>query len=712
MNPEDLISKHFRLKADQKIALTRLKLFTLEDLLLYLPQKYLHQGDLKHIHNLESGETTVIWGKVVKANTKKAFKSGVPMAEAVIEDETGKINAIWFNQAFLAKKLIPGLPVKLSGKISERAGKLYLTNPDISFEDSPEWSGQTIFGQNAETNYLIPVYPTTAHLSSGWFYYHIQKILSAGVHKDMTDPISAPILKKYHLPTLSTALVWLHNPQKSRDADMARKRFAFEEVFYIQLDKGLARREYRKHGARKITTSDKDIKNFIDRFPFKFTKTQAEVTRQIVTDLKRAEPMTRLLEGDVGSGKTAIAAAATFATVASGLEVAYMVPTEILARQHFASFISYFAHMGISVGLMTGKECRKFPSKVNPHEHTHISRPQLLKWVSSGDIPIVIGTHTLMQKSVTFRKLGLAIIDEQHRFGVMQRKNLLKDKDSSDTVPHLLSMTATPIPRTLALAIFGDLDLSVLDELPPGRKPIVTKIIAPDKRQDVYEQIRSELQSGRQAYVICPRIDEPDPEKVSALQMKAATTEARVLQTKVFPEFKVGLIHSKMLPAKKESVMEDFIEGDIDILVATSVIEVGVNVPNATVIIIEGAERFGLAQIHQLRGRVMRSSYQPYCFLFSDTNNKNSFKRLEALTSAKTGFDLAELDLSLRGTGGLSSTGKQWGVSDVGMEAIKNIKMVEAARQEARLLIDTDPEFKKHPLLKIKLAKRKDVHLE
>lgn len=712
MHPEDLITKHFRLKPDQKKALVRLKLATLADLLFYFPQKYLHQGDLKHIHHLTDGETATIWGKVVKTGAKKAFRSGVPMAESVIEDETGKINAIWFNQAFLVKKLIPGLAVKLSGKIAIRNNKLYFVNPDVSFEDAPEWAGQTIFSTKTKTDYLLPVYPTTKHLSSGWFYYHIKKIQEAGTHTKLTDSISASILKKYHLPTLSTALVWLHNPQKSDHAESARKRFAFEEVFYIQLDKGLIKREYKKHGARKINTPDKETKKFIARFPFKFTSTQADVTKQIIDDLKKSEPMTRLLEGDVGSGKTAIAAAATFATVSSGLEVAYMVPTEILARQHFESFIQYFAHLGISVGLITGRECRKFPSKLNPHEHTHISRAQLLKWVDNGDIPIVIGTHSLMQKSVTFRKLGLAIIDEQHRFGVMQRKNLLKDKDDSKTVPHLLSMTATPIPRTLALAIFGDLDLSVLDELPPGRKPIVTKIIPPNKRGDIYNQIRNELKAGRQAYVICPRINEPDPTKVSTLQMKAATTEAKVLQTKIFPEFKVGLIHSKMLPAKKEAVMEDFIAGGINILVATSVIEVGVNVPNATSIIIEGAERFGLAQIHQLRGRVMRSSHQPYCFLFSDTNNQNSFKRLEALTTTKTGFDLAELDLSLRGTGSLSTIGKQWGVSDVGMEAIKNIRMVEAAREEAKAIIKTDPELKKHPLLKTKLAQRKDIHLE
>ncbi|MDQ5957740.1 MAG: ATP-dependent helicase RecG, partial [Patescibacteria group bacterium] len=548
-------------------------------------------------------------------------------------------------------------------------------------------------------------------LSSGWFYYHIQKLLATGLHKKIVDPIPAEILKKYSLPKLETALVWIHGPQNERDSISARKRFSFEEVFFIQLDRLQARSEYKKARAHKVVASDKELKQFTSRFPFPLTGGQTEAIGQIMSDLKKPEPMTRLLEGDVGSGKTAVAATAAYAAVAAGLEVAYLVPTEILARQHFESFIENFAHMNINIGLMTGSECRKFPSKINPHEHTHISRSQLLKWVASGDIPIVIGTHSLIQKSVVFKKLGLAIIDEQHRFGVMQRKKILKDKDSTGTVPHLLSMTATPIPRTLALAIFGDLDLSVLAELPKGRKPIVTKTVAPDKREASYEAIRQELKAGRQAYVICPRIDEPDPDKEMALLAKSAVAESKRLQSKVFPEYKVGLVHSKLKPTDKEKVMADFTSGKIQILVATSVIEVGVNVPNATLIVIEGAERFGLAQLHQLRGRVMRSSHQAYCFLFSDTKNANSLKRLKALEEAKSGFELAEMDLALRGSGALAGT-KQWGVSDVGMEAIKNIKMVEAAREEAKKILASDPNLKKHSDLKSRLHQRQEVHFE
>ena len=404
--------------------------------------------------------------------------------------------------------------------------------------------------------------------------------------------------------------------------------------------------------------------------------------------------MTRLLEGDVGSGKTLVAAATAYATIMTrpngqsfgNLQVAYMAPTEILAQQHFQSFISYFSHLSIQIGLITGSGCKKFPSKVNPDEATNISRAQLLKWVAGGEIAVLIGTHALIESSVAFKDLAYVIIDEQHKFGTFQRGKLVR-KDNR--VPHLLSMTATPIPRTLALTIYGDLDLTLLDEMPVGRKQISTKIVLQGEREKTYDAVRAELEADRQAYVICPRINEPDPLKERALQVKSVKEEARRLKERIFPEYEVAILHGKMTPKEKESVMEKFADGDIDILVATSVVEVGVNVPNATVIIIEGAERFGLAQLHQLRGRVLRSSHQAYCYLFADTKTDASLKRLKALVEAKNGFELAELDLALRGAGELSGI-KQWGISDLGMEAIKNIKMVEAARAEAQNLLSED----------------------
>ena len=360
--------------------------------------------------------------------------------------------------------------------------------------------------------------------------------------------------------------------------------------------------------------------------------------------------------------------------------------------------------------MITGSGCRKFPTKVASAEKswTNISRTQLLKWVENGEIPILIGTHALIEKSVKFKHLALVIIDEQHRFGVNQRAKIARKEGFA---PHLLSMTATPIPRTLALTIYGDLDLTVLDEMPAGRKQIITEIIPDAKRESAYEKIKEEMAKGRQLYVICPRIDEPDPEMEMAIIAKSVMAEAKRLKKDVFPNASVGILHSKMTKEKKEEVMNDFAEGSIDILVATSVVEVGVNVPNATLIIIEGAERFGLAQLHQLRGRVLRSSDQAYCFLFANAKSDKTIDRLKAIKTAKSGFELAELDLALRGSGELSGA-KQWGVSDIGMEAIKNLKMVEAAREEAKNIIEKN-QINQFPLLEKVLSERAQImHFE
>jgi ATP-dependent DNA helicase RecG len=386
-----------------------------------------------------------------------------------------------------------------------------------------------------------------------------------------------------------------------------------------------------------------------------------------------------------------------------------MCPTEILAKQHFSTFISYFKDHPIPIGLITGSECRKFPSKVNKEESTHISRAQFKKWVANGEIPIVIGTHALIYKSLEFQNLAYAIIDEQHRFGKATRQKLVR-KDA--IVPHLLSMTATPIPRTLALTIYGDLDLTLLDQMPLGRKPVATEVLGPEKREEAYARVREEMKKGRQAYVICPRIDEPDPAKELAVQAKSVKAEAERLKKYVFPDATLGILHSKMTLKEKEDVMSRFEGGAIDILVATSVVEVGVNVPNATVILIEGAERFGLAQLHQLRGRVIRSTHQAYCFALPESYGENTKNRLKAFTTAKNGFELAEYDLALRGSGELVGA-RQWGVSDIAMEALKNLKLVEAARGEAKALVEADPELKRHPALRVRSLKaEKEIHPE
>lgn len=717
MTPDSPLEKIFRLNPLQKLGLNKLQIKTVRDLLFHLPSRYGFAGQYKNIADLKDGDESVIYGQVLKAETKKAHFKKIPMAEATISDESGKLKALWFHQAYLAKKLNEGSYYQFSGKVSERNGSLTMINPLIGSGGSWYDKEQSIFASPTDKSaildqQLVPVYPETRGLSSGWFYYHLQKVLTAEILDQISDPIPEDLLKEFNLPSLKSALIWIHTPRKEDDAKAARKRFAFEEVFFIQLERLIGKGEYQANPSFDFSPGKKDLKQFLDRFPFQLTGAQERSVEEILADFKLSRPMTRLLEGDVGSGKTMVAAAAAFAAVSAGLEVAYMAPTEILARQHFESFIKYFEHLHVRVGLLTGSECRKFPSKISPREHTHISRPQLLKWVAEGQIPILVGTQALIQKAVKFRNLALVIIDEQHRFGVMQRAKLVRKDHSAGKVPHLLSMTATPIPRTLALTIYGDLDLSLLDELPAGRKPIKTEIVPPTKRQEAYELIRKEVAAGRQAYVICPRIEEPDPSKEMALQAKSARSEAIRLQEKVFPEFEIGLLHSKLKPKDKEQVLADFGAGRIDILVSTSVVEVGVNFPNATVIAIEGAERFGLAQLHQLRGRVLRSSHQAYCFIFSETKSQISLERLKALVKAKSGFELAELDLSLRGAGSLSA-GKQWGLSDLGMEALKNLKMVELARAEAQKLIAADPKLKKYPLIAKRLeSQKKPIHFE
>ncbi|PIP73964.1 MAG: ATP-dependent DNA helicase RecG [Candidatus Lloydbacteria bacterium CG22_combo_CG10-13_8_21_14_all_47_15] len=720
MQPETTLEKVFlRLKPAQKTALKRLGLETVRDILYYFPSRYGTIAHTKTIDTLSAGEQATVIGNISGIKTSKGFRTRVAMAEAKITDHTGSVKAVWFNQPYIAPMLHGMSTGTFHGRVNERKGELYMSNPEFEKTDGlPIDVGDSLFSNGENVPFDYPVYSETKGITSKWFYHAIGKILQSGALDEIPDPLSESILSRYSLPALKTALFWIHTPKKRADAESARKRFAFEEIFCIQLARKRARREYENMPAFAVRPSEKEVQKFVSRFPFPATDAQKKAVTNIFADLKQGRPMARLLEGDVGSGKTAVAAAASYAIVTTApedapsarLEAAYMAPTEILARQHFASFIDFFKDTGVPVGLITGSECRKFPSKTNPNESTHVSKSQFLKWVSEGLIPIVVGTHALIQKTVQFKNLALVVIDEQHRFGINQRFALTQKGSGKKPVPHLLSMTATPIPRTLALTIYGDLDLSLLDELPKGRQYPETKIVPPNKRASTYEKIRETLTAGRQCYVICPRINEPDPEKKYALYAKSVKEEAVRLKKNIFPEFEIGILHGKMTPKEKDAAMRDFSDGKTRILVATSIVEVGVNVPNATVIVIEGAERFGLSQLHQLRGRVMRSTHRPYCYIFTDSGAQNTANRLKALASAKNGFELAELDMSLRGAGTLSGE-RQWGVSDIGMEAIKNLKLVEAARSEVLHILTNDPSLAAHPALKEK-AEAVAVHFE
>lgn len=727
------VSEYFRLTPIQKSALKRLGIATLEDLLYHFPVRYGDTAQAKNISSLQQGDTAVVFGKITNLKASKGFKTKMTMADGQVEDETGRIQCVWFNQPYLAKMTPEGALVRIEGKVSQRrnknvdtteanvnakSGSLYFSNPKIEVVNHiPIGVGDSLFGDESEAHTLYPVYPETSGITSQWMYHALQKIFKSGMIEKVPDPIPAEILEKYNLPSWKTAIIWMHTPKNHDDALSARKRFSFEEIFIIQLGKQQARKAYRNKPSFIIESEEKYVQEFVKRFPFTATNAQQKAITAILGDMKKGYAMSRLLEGDVGSGKTAVSATTAYAVITARDEngkqhhnqVAYMCPTEILASQHFESFIKYFSYLGVQVALITSSGCRKFPSKINPKGWTDISKSQLLKWVANGEIAVVVGTHSLIQKSVRFKKLALAIIDEQHRFGTSQRRALVK---SHSPAPHLLSMTATPIPRTLALTMYGDLDLTLLDESPVGRKTIITELILPTDRKETYEKVRAELKAGRQAYVICPRINEPDPDKEASIIAKSVKEEARRLQETVFPEYNVGILHGKMRPAEKDAVMADFNAGRIHILCATSVVEVGVNVVNATVILIEGAERFGLSQLHQLRGRVMRSSHQAYCYVFTETNSVKSIERLKALQNAKNGFELAEADLMARGAGELSGI-KQWGISDVAMEALKNLKMVEFARTEAVSMIEKDPDLNNYPVLKKKVAEYGEVsHFE
>ncbi len=705
MHPRDAITTHFKITPVHESALRRLGIRTIEDLLRHFPSRYEQAGASAQTRELVPGAKVTLIGTLSKLKARKLWKSRRNATEGYFEDATGKVKVMWFNQPYIASYVPQGTAVKLSGTVGGSAERPYIANPEVEVVPAG-FSPEGIFGDGAQQQptTVFPVYPETRGITSRWFFHALDRVFASNVLNDLEDPISADVRARYHLPDIATSLKAMHRPEDQRHAEAARKRFAFEEIFAIQIARARERAENDAQLSFPIAHAEANVGRFLSSVPFPPTSAQTRAIDEILKDFKRQHPMARLLEGDVGSGKTLVAAATAYAVVnsrppgraAGNLQVAYMAPTEILAGQHFQSFIEFFKDLPINIALITGSGCKKFPSKISRTRATDISRAQLLKWVANGEIAMLVGTHALIQKKVQFQHLAYAIVDEQHRFGTRQRRELAH---KGDAAPHFLSMTATPIPRTLALTLYGDLDLSILDELPPGRAKITTRIMKPQDRGVAYDAVRSEVVAGRQAYVICPRIEEPDPSKINALQAKSVKAEAKRLKKEVFPDFEIGLLHGAMKPAEKDAVMSRFASGEIQILVATSVVEVGINVPNATVILIEGAERFGLAQLHQLRGRIMRSSHPPYCFLLPETTGEMAMKRLRALETSADGFRLAEADLETRGAGDLFGR-RQWGVSDLGMEALKNVKLIRAARTEADALIHEDPTLADQPALR------------
>ncbi|MCH8244354.1 ATP-dependent DNA helicase RecG, partial [Patescibacteria group bacterium] len=528
------------------------------------------------------------------------------------------------------------------------------------------------------------------------------------------DTLPASLLKEQNLPSFNNALKAIHFPNNKKDAELARKRFAFEELFFISLFVLTERKKLSEAKAPVVAFAPDIIKRFTSKLSFELTDAQKKAAWHILKDMEKPRPMNRILQGDVGSGKTVVAAMASLAAVKAGFQVALMAPTEILAQQHFKTVGESLAPFRITIGLLTGKTDRFISPKL-PNDSIEISRKKLLEKVKEGTIDVLIGTHALIQDKVKFNNLALVIIDEQHRFGVKQRKKL---QPKIKLIPHFLSMTATPIPRTLAMSVYGDLDPTIIDELPKGRKKVETKIVAPEERKKAYEFIAKEVKKGRQVFVICPRIAAPEEGEPrlakggARTELKTVKEEYEKLSKDIFPDFEVAMLHGKMGAPEKEQIMRRFKRGKTDILVSTSVVEVGVDIPNATVMLIEGADRFGLAQLHQFRGRVGRAQHQSYCLLFSESNAPKTKQRLKALLESENGFQLAERDLQLRGPGDFSGN-KQWGLPDFVMENLANLPLVEKTREAAEKLLEKDLTLKNHPQLKKRVGElRERLHLE
>ena len=723
---QEPLEKYLYLNKKQKFVLQKAGFNKVEDLLRHFPNDYKKFVSLKKIRELKPDEEARIGAKILSSKLKRSWKKRIPVVEFLVQDESGILRITWFNQPYLAKTLKQGEFYYFTGKIyRDKSGSLMINPVWALSADRQEKEIEEI--SNEEKFY--PVYPEIYGLSSRWIAEKIKKLLLEIKDIDLPEILPKFILQKYHLPDFKTSVFAAHQPKNPKHFEAVKKRFSFEEIFLLQLSRLKEKISRKKLPAFEMKISRKEINSFVKSFDFELTNAQKKAVKTLLDDLKKPESMTRLLEGDVGSGKTAVAIIISYAALKSGYQIAYMAPTEVLARQIYEEFIKFLKPFRAKIGLLTSSQSRKYPSKAFPNKDTQISKNQLLKWVLGGEIPVLIGTHSLTYEKVKFNKLGLVIIDEQHRFGIKQR-GLLAKKTSKElpSIPHLLSMTATPIPRTLALTIYGDLDLTLLDEMPPGRKKIKTIIVPPEQRERAYEMMREEIKNGRQAYVVCPRIEQKsqiakrkaqsakfeeklhqEPEE----EIKAVKSEYKRLSEKIFPELKLGILHGRLLPKEKEEVIKKFKKGEIQILTSTSVIEVGINIPNATMILIEGAERFGLAQLHQLRGRVLRSVYQPYCFIFTEHSSQKILARLNALTKSQNGFELAEYDLKFRGPGELTGA-KQWGISDIGMLGLKNLKMVEAARTEAEELLREDFELKNYPLLKETISKlsRSPVHLE
>jgi len=659
--------------------LERLGIATVRDLLFHLPRRHEDSREVHPLRDLRPGpEVQTVHARVLRISMRPARHRRMMLVEADLEDDGARASAIWFNQPFLLKQIGGGDELLLSGKVEMGNRGLTLRNPTF----------ERVRPDQRHVGRLVPVYPETEGLTSRFLRERIEPLLP--VAQQIEDTLPGPVLAEEDLLPLPEALRQVHYPDDPATLDRARERIAFEELFLLQLAVQRAKRR-RMAGAGVVIPYDADrAREFSASLPFQLTDSQRRAAHRILQDMAADGPMNRLLQGDVGSGKTVVAAMAAHMAHQAGYQTAFMAPTEILARQHNATLNRLLEPHGISVRLLAGSTTQR-------------ARREVLAGIAAGHDTVLVGTHALIEDEVVLARLGLVVVDEQHRFGIVQRQRL---RAKAPVMPNFLAMTATPIPRSLALTMYGDVDSSEIRELPPGRRPVRTEVVAPHARDQAYAEVREQVRQGRQVFVICPLIEESDK-----LEVKSAVQEYERLRDEVFPELRVELLHGRMPAREKDERMQRFATHQADILVSTSVVEVGVDVPNATVMLIEGAERFGLAQLHQFRGRVGRAEHESVCLLLQGSPDDEGSARLRAVAETSSGFDLAEIDLRLRGPGDvLSSEMRQHGLPNVAVGDLLDQAMIARVSGAASRWLDADPELASHPPLTRRMGRYAEVY--
>lgn len=666
---------------------------TVADLLQHVPRRYIDRSRTEPIAAVPVGKEVTIIGTVQKVSTRRPRRN-LTITEAVVSDESARIKVVWFNQAFRGRQLSVGAEVALSGKVESFRGRLQMKSPDVDLMRSST--------ESLVTGRVVPVYPTVGGLSSGYLRRAMHNAL--GRARPIDDPLPDEIPRRLDLVDRDRAFSDIHFPETPEVVSSARRRLVFDELFRLEVGLALSKRRMIEEAVGIAHGSNRElVERFVKGLPFTLTSAQMRVIGEIEHDMQAPHPMHRLLLGEVGSGKTVVAVSALMTGVAGGYQGAVMAPTEVLAVQHYLSVTEMFEGAGlapppddrpnlfsgdgsgVTVALLTS-------SNAEVNFRPTVTRGEVLELVANGSVDVVVGTHALIQEGVRFASLAVAVIDEQHRFGVHQRVKLKEKAEDAD--PDLLIMTATPIPRTLSMTLYGDLDVSLLDEMPPGRPDVTTVAVTPEQLPDVYDRIRSEAAAGRQTFVVCPLVE--DSPKVQAA---SATAEFERLKG-VFPDLSVGLLHGQLRSADKQAVMQSFRDRELEVLVTTTVIEVGIDIPGSTVMVIEDADRFGLSQLHQLRGRLARHAGPNWCYLVADPSTEEGAARIEAMVASDDGFELAEVDLRIRGQGTVFGA-RQSGMSDLRIsDILRDKEELVAARREAFALVDQDPDLGDHPAVR------------